>query len=92
MGNHIHLLAVPQCSDALHRSLGRTHAGYARYLNVKRRRCGHLWQARFFSRVVAPKYLWVTMAYIENNPVRAAIVTEAEQYRWSSALQPRHGN
>jgi hypothetical protein len=26
------------------------------------------------------------MAYIENNPVRAAIVTEAEQYRWSSAL------
>jgi REP element-mobilizing transposase RayT len=85
MDNHIHLLAVPQHSDSLHRALGRTHADYARYLNAKRRSCGHLWQARFFSCVVAPKYLWTTMAYIEKNPVRAGIVREAEQYRWSSA-------
>jgi putative transposase len=86
MGNHVHLLGVPQRTDSLHRALGRTHADYARYLNAKRRSCGHLWQACFYSCVVAPKYLWVTMAYIENNPVRAAIVTEAEQYRWSSAM------
>ena len=36
MGNHIHLLAVPERSDSLHRALGRTHADYARYLNIKR--------------------------------------------------------
>jgi hypothetical protein len=35
-----------------------------------------LWQARFFSCVVAPKYFWATIAYM----------TEAEQYGWSSAL------
>jgi putative transposase len=63
MSNHIHLPAVPQRNDFLHRALGCTHADYARYLNVKRRSCGHLWQARFFSCIVAPKYLWVTMGY-----------------------------
>ena len=85
MSNHIHLLAVPERGDSLHRALGRTHADYARYLNVKRASCGHLWQARFFSCIVAPELLWVTMAYIERNPVRAGLAVTAEQYRWSSA-------
>jgi len=85
MTNHIHLLAVPERRDSLHRALGRTHAEYAHYLNAKRASCGHLWQARFFSCVVAPEHLWMTVAYIETNPVRAGLSVEADQYRWSSA-------
>ena len=91
MGNHIHLLAVPERHDSLHRALGRTHADYARYLNVKRGSCGHLWQARFFSCVVAPEHLWITMAYIERNPVRAGLHLQADQYRWSSAASHTTG-
>jgi putative transposase len=49
MSNHIHPLAVPERTDSLRRSLARTHSDYARYLNSKRRSCGHVWQARFYS-------------------------------------------
>jgi putative transposase len=91
MSNHIHLLAVPERHDSLHRALGRTHADYARYLNIKRGSCGHLWQARFFSCVVAPEHLWITMAYIERNPVRAGLSLRADQYHWSSAASHTTG-
>ena len=57
MTNHVHLVAVPQRFDSLARALGRTHAEYARYLNIRRRSCGHLFQARFFSWVVGPQQL-----------------------------------
>ncbi len=91
MSNHIHLLAVPERSNSLHRALGRTHADYARYLNIKRASCGHVWQARFFSCIVGPEHLWMTMAYIERNPVRAGLAAEADQYRWSSAISHTTG-
>ncbi len=91
MSNHIHLLAVPERSNSLHRALGRTHADYARYLNIKRASCGHIWQARFFSCIVGPEHLWMTMAYIERNPVRAGLAAEAEQYCWSSAISHTTG-
>ncbi len=91
MSNHIHLLALPERSNSLHRALGRTHADYARYLNIKRASCGHVWQARFFSCIVGPEHLWMTMAYIERNPVRAGLAAEADQYRWSSATSHTTG-
>jgi putative transposase len=49
MSNHVHLVAIPERPDSLRRSLARTHSDYARYLNIKRRSCGHVWQARFYS-------------------------------------------
>ena len=49
MSHHVHLVVVPERERSLARVFGRTHADYARYLNVARRSCGHLWQARFFS-------------------------------------------
>ncbi len=85
MDNHIHLLAVPDREDSLARVLGRTHAAYAQYWNAQRSGCGHLWQARFFSCPVEPEAAWVVAQYIETNPVRAGLVTAAEQWRWSSA-------
>jgi putative transposase len=30
-------------------------------------------------------HCWQAMAYVERNPVRAGLVTEAAEYRWSSA-------
>ena len=88
MPNHVHLLGVPDCANSLARAMGRTHADYARYFNLKRGRSGHLWEARFFSCPLEDLHLWRAMAYVERNPVRAALVSEAADYRWSSA--PRH--
>jgi putative transposase len=84
MSNHVHLVAIPERPDSLRRSLARTHSDYARYFNITRRSCGHVWQARFYSCPVGRQQLWMTMAYVERNPVRAGLVSDAAHYRWSS--------
>jgi putative transposase len=85
MPNHVHLVAVPDRINSLARVMGRTHAEYARYFNLKRRRSGHLWEGRYFSCPLEDLHLRRAMAYVERNPVRAALVSEAADYRWSSA-------
>ena len=47
ISNHVHLIAVPECADAMASALGRTHADFARHFNLRGRTCGHVWQARF---------------------------------------------
>ncbi len=85
MTNHIHIIAIPRRDDSLAKALGRTHLRYAQYVNRLHERSGHLWQNRFFSCPVQGHYLWKTIQYIENNPVRAGIAATAADYRYSSA-------
>jgi putative transposase len=85
MPNHVHLIAIPRHSESLARCLGRAHADYARYFNLQRRGCGHVWQARYFSCPLDEAHLWRAMAYVERNPVRAGLVGEAGEWKWSSA-------
>ena len=54
-------------------------------MNAKRERTGTLWEGRFYSGLVPSEYYALACyRYIELNPVRAAMVTTPEQYRWSS--------
>ena len=86
MGNHVHVLAVPEKEISLARGIGGTNLLYTQYVNRKYRRSGRLWQNRFFSSVVEKEpYLWAVMRYMEQNPVRAKLVKRAEDYEWSSA-------
>jgi putative transposase len=85
MPNHVHIVAVPERADALAKTLGRTHADYARHFNLLQRSCGHVWQARFFSCPLDCSHVWFAMAYVERNPVRAGLAEEADGYPWSSA-------
>jgi putative transposase len=58
---------------------------YVQYINRSYRRTGSLWEGRYKSSVVqAESYLLTCMRYIEHNPVRAAMVQDPGQYRWSS--------
>ena len=85
MSNHVHFVVVPERERSLARVFGRTHSDYARYLNLARRRCGHLWQARFYSCALDARHARQALAYVERNPVRAGLVDCAEQYAWSTA-------
>ena len=85
MSNHVHVLAVPSRPDSLAKTFGRTHNDYARWLHIRRGESGHLWQNRFFSCPMDDTYCWAVLAYIERNPVRAGVVTKAENSIWSSA-------
>ncbi|RIL08943.1 MAG: transposase, partial [Proteobacteria bacterium] len=62
-----------------------THKRYADYVNGKRGWTGHLWQQRFYSCPVDELFFWVTIKYIERNPVEAKLVDHAADYKWSSA-------
>jgi len=86
MSNHIHLLAVPHEQDSLALGIGLVNQNYTRYINRKYLRSGRLWQNRFFSCIVdTDEHLWEVARYIENNPVKAGMATEALGYKWSSA-------
>ncbi len=85
MMNHVHVIAVPQDSARLAKALGRTHNDYSRWLNIRRRECGHLWQNRFFSCPLDAAYTWAALAYVERNAVRAGLVSRCEDWPWSSA-------
>lgn len=85
MTNHIHLIAVPNSEDGLHRVLKPLHMRYAQMINRAKGWKGHLWQGRFFSSPLDDEYLFYATRYVERNPVRANMVKKAENYKWSSA-------
>lgn len=86
MGNHIHILAIPEKETSLARGIGGANLVYTQYINRKYKRSGRLWQNRFFSTIVEEEpYLWAVARYIERNPIRAKVVKKAEDYPWSSA-------
>jgi REP element-mobilizing transposase RayT len=58
---------------------------YTLWHNRKTQRQGHLWEDRFKSVIVEDGMAAKTMAaYIDLNPVRAGMVKNPEEYRWSS--------
>jgi putative transposase len=61
------------------------HMRYAQYVNRRRKASGHLWQGRFYSTILDEPHVYAAVRYVENNPVRAGVVTMAEEYTWSSA-------
>lgn len=85
MSNHVHLLVVPHKSDSLARALKQTHGRYASYWNATHQSSGHVWQGRFYSCPLDESHLWIALRYVELNPVRAAMVSQAELWPWSSA-------
>ncbi len=91
MSNHIHLVAVPDRENSLAVAMRRVHGRYAQYLNARRQRSGHLWQNRYFSCPLGHDRLWTAIGYVEQNPVRAGIAEQPEEYRWSSAGEHLRG-
>ncbi|MDP4647907.1 MAG: transposase [Akkermansiaceae bacterium] len=58
---------------------------FTRWFNRKHERTGTLWEDRFKSVIVESGTAARTMAaYIDLNPVRAGMVSEPAEYRWSS--------
>ncbi|HWP71607.1 MAG TPA: transposase [Gemmatimonadaceae bacterium] len=85
MTNHVHLLMTPATADgtgAVMQSVGRR---YVHYFNRKYGRTGTLWEGRYRATLIdSEQYLLTCYRYIELNPVRAGLVANPGQYRWSS--------
>lgn len=84
MRNHYHLLI--ETSEAnLRRIMHFINSSYTTYINLRRKRSGHLFQGRYKSIVIdKDNYLLELSRYIHLNPVRAGIVEKPEEYEQSS--------
>ena len=84
MPNHVHLIVIPHRPDSLSRLLRKTHARYARRINLEHGWQGHLWQERFHSFVMDEEHLLAAARYVELNPVRAGLCEHPDDWPWSS--------
>lgn len=84
MKNHIHLL-IKEVNDSISRSMKRIGVSYSYYFNKKYQRVGHVFQDRYRSESIEnERYLLACLRYIHNNPVKAKLVENPYEYRWSS--------
>jgi putative transposase len=85
MSNHVHLLITPAVAGSVSRFMQALGGRYVRYVNLRHDRTGTLWEGRFKSCLVGDeRYLLQCYRYIELNPVRAGMVADPADYRWSS--------
>ncbi len=85
MTNHVHLIAIPKQPHSLAEAVGQAHWRYTMHFNKSTSRRGHLWRNRFYSCPLGPSHLVAALAYVDLNPVRAAMAGSAVHYPWSSA-------
>lgn len=85
MTNHLHLLVTPTDKEQLSVFMQSLTNRYARYFNTTRKRTGTIWEGRFKSCLVdSEAYLFTLYKYIEMNPIKASLVDDIADYRWSS--------
>lgn len=84
MTNHYHLIIeTPEAN--LSKAMHYINGSYTSYINIKRKRSGHLFQGRYKAILVAKdNYLMELSRYIHLNPVRAGMTQKAEEYIYSS--------
>lgn len=84
MDNHYHLLLETPDGN-LSRGMRHLNGVYTQSFNRRYHRAGHIFQGRYKSVVVdRDSYLLELCRYVVLNPVRAGMVSDPGEYRWSS--------
>jgi putative transposase len=90
MSKNFHLPLRPEPGHSISRILQSLAVTHTWRYHKRHRSSGHVWQGRFKSPVIQDDaHLLVVLRYIEANPLRAQMVTDPADYRWSSF--PHHG-
>lgn len=86
MPNHFHFVAWPQADGDLSRWMRWLMTTHVRRRHAVKGTQGHIWQGRFKSfPIEADAHLLTVLRYVERNPVRAELVAECGDWKWSSA-------
>lgn len=85
MTNHFHLV-IKEGAVALCRIMQRLLTSYAGWCNRKYGRSGHLFEARYEANLCADDaYLRNLIRYVHCNPLKAGMVADPRDWKWSSA-------
>lgn len=83
MPNHYHLI-VETPKPTLPAGMQYLNGVYAQGFNRRYGRVGHLFQARYESRVIEDEaYLGAAIAYVIDNPRRAGLCSDPRHWSWS---------
>ena len=94
MPNHFHLVPYPHLDGQLSKFMQWFGTTFTRRWHAKHRTIGtgHLFQGRYKAIMVKDEsYLLQLMLYIERNALKAGLVDEAQDWRWSSLWIREHG-
>ena len=85
MGTHVHMLVKTQKETDFSVFSKRLNLSYANYFKRNYGCLGHFWQGRFKSQLIGNDiYFMQCGKYIELNPIRAGMVEDPSEYKWSS--------
>ncbi|MBY0097311.1 REP-associated tyrosine transposase [Mesobacillus maritimus] len=84
MTNHFHLQICSK-EASLSKLMSLVNKRYANYYNTKYRITGHVFEKRFYDKLIEDKEGMLEVSrYIHLNPVAAKMVKQPEHYPWSS--------
>ena len=95
MPTHWHLVLWPERDGELGAFMQKLSVTHVRNWQEHRRQVGlgHVYQGRYKSfPVESDEYFYQVLRYVERNALRANLVQQAEQWRWSSLWRRLHGN
>ncbi len=85
MKNHFHLLVKIHKKESLAKIMQGILQSFGYYFKEKYQYTGYLYQGRYKSKIIEKdEYLLECARYIETNPLRAGIVKNLDNYKWSS--------
>ena len=86
MPNHVHVLLTATAGAPLGQIVGSWKRFTARQANAQLERTGAFWQTEYWDRYIRnERHFAATQSYIDQNPVKAELVTEARLWPYGSA-------
>lgn len=91
MDNHYHLLIeTPNANLSL--GMRQLNGVYSKRVNRRYSRCGHIFQGRYFSRLIEKdEHFLIVLRYIARNPVDACLVEDPLLWKYSSCADVAGG-
>lgn len=85
MDNHVHIIIYAEHISELTKFMERLNTTYAMFYNKNENRVGYVFRDRFKSKLLNTKdYLAKCIKYVHMNPVKAGMVKEEKDYKYSS--------
>lgn len=85
MHTHVHLILTTPGPALLDQVMRRINQSYAYNYHKRHMRYGHFWTNDYKCSVIdTDKYALACMRYLDRNPIRAGIVQNPQDWRWSA--------
>lgn len=92
MDNHAHFLIYTEDHTVLSKTMAKVNTAYGIFYNKIENRVGYVFRNRYYTQPIKDeKHLHNAVVYIHRNPVKAKMVSEMKEYKYSSYHQYEKG-